>query len=204
MFKSLKIWWAKRTKRLAKAANKQNVAQREIVQKELAELIGKAKVEESEQDQSNREYVNRYNSRCPKCGASGQLDVVDKIRQVQGDGEVSGSFSLGFGSVYGSMEIDTNEVNHCNKCGNEWKKEKRRYTSHKKVIAEWLNELETHLEGKYTYAKRTVDKLQKFHAESIFALFDEADDDKLYYSTKSTVTLSALRTLFKSVFDENN
>lgn len=90
------------------------------------------------------------------------------------------------------------------KCGNEWKKEKRSYTSHEKVIADWLNELETHLEGEYSYAKRTVDKLQKFHAESIYALFDEADDYKLYNSTKETVTLSVLRGLFKSVFDENS
>jgi len=204
MFKSLKIWWVKRTNRLAKAGNKQNAEQRAIVQKELEELRGMAKVKEAEEDESNRSYVNLHNSTCPKCGADGNLDVVDKIQRVQGDGHVGGDFFLGCGSIYGEMEIDTNEVNHCNKCGNQWKKEKRRFTTHNKVMADWLNEIETHLEGKYMYAKRTVDKLQKFHAESIFAMFGEADDDKLYYSAKSTVTLSALRTLFKSVFDENS
>lgn len=202
MFKKIKVWLIDRKNRLNKKRNKQNSQQKEKVAKDLLELAGMAKVEEAEIDAHYREYADRHNGQCPKCGAKDPLDIVDKIRQVQGEGYVRGEFFLGHGGVYGRTTVDTNEVNHCNKCGNEWKKEHRVFTTHRKVISSWLNDIKVYSEDSQCYAKRTIEKLKKFHAESIYALINEAEDDSLYLRTKETLTLPTLRKYFKSVFDE--
>ena len=72
-----------------------------------------------------KEIVDKHNGECPLCKSK---NVVNKIHRTQG--ELNGSYSsyqsgglfghtLSYGNIKGS--IDTNEVKHCNDCGNEWK-----------------------------------------------------------------------------------
>ncbi len=65
--------------------------------------------------EKSRNEVNERNSSCPLCH---RKKIVDKIADVSGS--VSGSFSLGFGSVSG--KTGTSGVNHCSDCGHQWKK----------------------------------------------------------------------------------
>ena len=83
-----------------------------------------AKVEWHEQLENQK----THDGQCPKCQAHIE-HIVDKIRHVQGTGKVDGSIKIFNGYILGNVTIDTNEVNHCNKCGNEWKKSKTKYIS---------------------------------------------------------------------------
>lgn len=134
---------------------------------------------------------------CPKCDGK---EIVDKISRVEGSGSVSGSFRWGGGSIYGSSSTDTNEVNHCNKCGNQWKKYDRKYKSKDQVIADWLNDLNTVFEGKYTFGEKTVELLKDIPAECLYAEVNRVSDI-IYFTTGDNITLSYLRTKFKSVYD---
>lgn len=145
-------------------------------------------------DESNRQ--KERNGICPNCG---DKNIVNKISRIEGSGYVSGSFAYGYGSVYGSSKTDTNEVNHCNKCGNQWKKYETNYKWTDDIIADWLNDLNTVYEGKYTFGYETVELLKNIPAESIWKEAKRVDY-KCYYSTRKNLSLSFLRTKFKSVY----
>lgn len=138
----------------------------------------------------------QHNSKCPICKGS---EIVNKIARVEGSGKVSGHFSLGYGSVYGSSTTDTNEVNHCNKCGNQWKKYERTYKSSTDIINDWLYDLATVFEGRYTFGDKTVVLLKDIPAESIWEERKRLDY-KCGYTIKENLSLSALRKHFKSVY----
>lgn len=137
-------------------------------------------------DESNKQ--KEKNGTCPNCG---DKTIVNKISRVEGSGYVSGSFAYGFGSIYGSSKIDTNEVNHCNKCGNQWKKYDINYKWTDDIIADWLN--------KYTFGDKTLKLLKDIPAESIWEEGKRVSE-KCYYSTRENLSLSFLRTKFKSVY----
>jgi hypothetical protein len=79
----------------------------------------------------------KTNSTCPKCSST---NVNHRIKRVQGNlnGDIYGSSSLFFGSLSGSVhgEMDTNEVNKCNSCQNEWKVDDYKYTYSSKLMEE--------------------------------------------------------------------
>lgn len=160
--------------------------------------IAKEKSSKHYEEENNRQREN--NGKCPNCRDS---SIVNKIARVEGSGYVSGSFALGFGSVYGSSKTDTNEVNHCNKCGNQWKKYGISYKWYDDIIADWLNDLSTIREGKYTFADTTLSVLKDIPAESIWKELNRISD-KCYYSTRENLSLSFLRTKFDSVYESKN
>lgn len=153
-----------------------------------------------------RENQKTHDGICPKCRAR-QEYIVDKIRQVHGDGNVSGSFSLGFGSVSGRMSVDTDEVNHCNKCGNEWKKFKTKYISKTEIVRVALNYLAAIIENpeekKWDWKVEAIQVFDGCSAEAIRVLV-EKNSYNIYSSTKEQLTLTTLRRYYKSVFDREN
>lgn len=151
---------------------------------------------------NNEDRITQKNrdSKCPNCRAS---EIVNKITRVEGSGYVSGSFILGGGSVYGSSTTDTNEVNHCNKCGNQWKKYERKYKWEESILVDWINDLDSVYDGKYTYGYKTVVLLKDFYAESIYQIAKQVFP-KCYSSAKENLTLDYLRTKFKSIYQEGN
>lgn len=79
------------------------------------------------------------------------------------------------------------------------KKYERHYQWQDDIIADWLNDLSTVFEGIYTYGNKTVELLKNIPAESIWKEAKRVSD-LCYYSTQNNITLSFLRTKFKSVY----
>ena len=93
----------------------------------------------SQEFKEQKENQRTHDSRCPLCRAE-KNEIVDKIKQVEGEGNVSGNL---FG-VMGRMKIETKPVNHCNVCGHEWFKFKTKYISKRdilRVALKYLNDL---------------------------------------------------------------
>ena len=118
---------------------------------------------------SQQSTVTDKNETCPRCKA-GKKDIVDKIRRVKG--EVDGEFFLGFGSVEG--ETDTESVNHCNKCGHEWKKEETSYSDMRESAMSQI------LGPMYYFFNNdqdnTSDELKKFSARAIRIFIKKHED----------------------------
>lgn len=183
---------------LRKLLNIPNSDEKKIIAEQCEKIKNIAWGNSSAFDKEQRDKQKGRDGTCPHCGGH---NIVNKIARVEGSGSVSGSFIFGGGSVYGSSSTDTNEVNHCNGCGNQWKKYEREYKGSSGILAGWINDVSTHLEGEYAYAgAKTVEMLKDFYAETIWAVFNEVEDD-CYYSTRDDLSLSLLRKKFKSVYD---
>lgn len=69
-----------------------------------------------------RELAALNNDKCPHCKST---NVNNRISRIQGSlkGSSYGNYSLFGGSISGNISgsLDTNEVNKCNDCQNEWK-----------------------------------------------------------------------------------
>src|SRR5262245_34349667 len=129
-------------------------------------LAALASAKSSKYSEDESTYKNNTDNKCPNCGGK---KIVNKIARVEGRGSVSGSFFLGGGSLYGSSRTDTNGVNHCNDCGNQWKKYERNFKWTDDFIADWINDLNAVKEGKVIYDEKEVLSLLKdIPAESIW------------------------------------
>ena len=178
---------------------KMNPEQVKIVNDEIEQIKKISSDKSTQRYRDEIENQRRNDGNCPHCG---NTDINNRIAQVIGSGSVSGSFSLGFGSVYGSSSIDTNEVNNCTKCGNQWKKYKISHTSNDNELGTLLNYIDTHIEGKYDFGTSYYNELKHFHAETIYSLIQSTYEMYTYSSTRE-LSLSTLRNYFKSVFDVN-
>lgn len=81
--------------------------------------------EVKKKNKSLRAAYETANTTCPKCRSK---EVVDHIRRVEGSMSGSGYHTLFYGESHMSGSTDTNAVNACNACGNEWKKPEWSYT----------------------------------------------------------------------------
>jgi len=148
-----------------------------------------------------KENQQSHDGQCPKCRARKE-DIVNKIRHVQGSGKVNGNFYLG--SVSGLISIDTDEVNYCNKCGNEWKKFKTKYISKTDIVKVALNYLTQIYENpehnkKMSWKLETIQVFDGCCAEAIRILVI-----KYSPNLKNKLPISNLRRQYKSVFDKEN
>lgn len=102
-----------------------------LVKEEYKKFQGIVEKEFETSNKWQHDYIKRSNEVCPKCQSK---NVNDRIQRLQGEfsGSISGSSSLlggGYLSGHSSGKIDTNEINKCNDCQHEWKKQKYSYTS---------------------------------------------------------------------------
>lgn len=187
---------------LRKIFNIPNKEQKALIKKEIELIEDLAEKEAFRLTNNSREYAKNSNNICSHCRAT-EENIVNKIQHVKGEGKASGSFMFGTGSIYGDSHVDTSEVRHCNKCGNQWKIQETRYTGKDEVISNWMNHIEIHIQKEYSFGTKTVEMLQKegIHAESIHNLL--RSDELSYYtysSTKEFLKLRKLRTVFKSIY----
>lgn len=148
----------------------------------------------------------KHDGICPNCKA-GKADnnnnIVNNIRKVHGNGHVGGNL---FG-VSGSMLIDTDVVNHCNVCGNEWEKFRTKNISETHILRVCLNYLATIIkdpnEKKFEWKVEAIQVFNDCYAETIY-YHCRHEKNFLYISTPSQLKLSRLRRYYKSIFDPDN
>lgn len=191
---------------IRKILNYKNKDQELLVLADVERVLEKCDTIASKEYAEQKDARDSHDSLCPNCRKrKDNNNIVNKIRQVQGKGNVSGSFSLGFGSVSGHMEVDTKAVNHCNNCGNEWEKFKVKYVSKSDIVRVALNYLGSILENpeekKYSWKVEAIQVFNDCYAETIAHLRGE-HSSYIYSSTERQLKLFKLRRYYKSVFDE--
>lgn len=186
----------KQIKKHKKKFNKLSEEQKNIIKKEFDEILKLADKKADEKNDNIRNLEIQNNSICPLCKNKVKGTIVNKISLVKGEGNVSGSFYWGTGSIYGKSSTDTYEINHCNNCGNEWKKFNSNYVFSTDILRDFAYKI--YLECKYTFGNDEYNLLKNYYAETIDELFNK--HASLYYREK--VKLSDLRNKFKSIFDE--
>jgi len=176
--------------------------QEKIVDKEISLLKKRAEEESSKKNDSSSNYTNRFNGSCPRCYCT---TVVDKIANVRGG--VEGTFTLGFGSVFG--DTSTGSVNECVKCRHQWKKHERQWYGKKDIIVNWLYRIRTHMnKGKtgYNFGDDVYEEIKALNVslESLEELHTYVKwDYKQEHYSNTWVTTKELRKYFKSVKDYN-
>ena len=139
------------------------------------------KTAESRFEQEKKE-VEEYNSTCPLCKSK---EVVNKINrtqgQIKGTSTLHGSYSAYYGSGNIDGNLDTNEVKHCNECGNEWKPKKE-----PKMYSNWdtINVMTYHLVDSIleiamaTYDNRSIKEPYNSLEEKKEGLFEKIKNDR--------------------------
>jgi len=168
------------------------------IEKILSGCDNIASVEWDEQ----RENQVAHDGQCPKCRSK---DVVNKIADIHGKGKVGGDFKLGFGSINGGFNIDTHEVNHCNDCGNQWKKFKVKIITKTDVVRVALNYLGDIYEDpeknkNFDWKHEAIQVFNGCYAESIKSLIKK-HEYFLRSTTINVLTTKKLRKTYKSIFD---
>jgi len=184
---------------LRKIFNIPNKEQKRLIDLHVEILKDHANTQDRDYSRKHLQYQEDHDGTCPNCG---KKEIVNKISRVQGEGSVGGSFALGFGSVHGSSSTDTNSVNHCNSCGNQWKKYSYEVKWSSDFYSDWFNALDEVRKGnEWDFQTREIDALKKLNvsAEAIHKMKKHACD--MYSSAEENVTLSYLRKEFPSVYD---
>lgn len=152
----------------------ENKEKKEKNWKELWEYI---EAKETQLRSEQWDNATECDGKCPRCDS--KKDIVDKIQRVNG--------------VYRS--IDTTSVNHCNSCGHQWLKYKRRSIDSEEVIRHINNKLCGSME--WEHCKYIQKELQPFYAENLRRLFIG------WTSRYSAIpTMDWLKKNFKSVYDK--
>jgi L-rhamnose mutarotase len=153
-------------------------------------------------------YQENHDNICPNCRAK-KGEIVNKIKQVQGGGSVDGSFSSGLfygsGSVHGSMKIDTFGVNHCNSCGNEWKKYNKEFLSSNQPPRDGVKYVARVIKDpiEYKWADNLIKVFDGCYVETILK-YAEENQYSLYDDDKNILCFSTLNKYFKSIWDDPN
>ena len=197
---------------LRKYFNLPSKSQKLLISKDYDSINEKCEVLRNEHNSKEYDKEIVHNNTCPNCGS--KKDIVNKIRQVQGHGEINGSFRLGYGSVYGEIDIDTNGVNHCNSCGNEWKKYKKDYhigDYGDNIDIEFVDQLGNLFDiiqdpqKEFLHRKESIEFFDGYHAETIYKSGEEYFDH-LWMSKNNleALELENLRNYYKSIYDKEN
>ena len=129
-----------------------------------AEYIVETELQDQKEAQVNHDKI------CPSCHSA--KNIVDKIRDVNGIVETPKSmFNMGNPILH----IKTDEVNHCNSCGHEWKKYKLICITKTDVIRQAFDYLieilndETH--ERFSWKKDTIKIFDGCYIDTIYKLY---------------------------------
>jgi predicted nucleic-acid-binding Zn-ribbon protein len=189
---------------LRKLFNLPNAEQRKLLRESIERIEKRAEAIRDRKYDERTASVRKANETCPLCRNT--QGNVNKIRRTKGSGNVYGSFLFGSGSLYGSSSLDTDEVNHCGKCGNEWFKDKAVWLSKDSVIADGIEHIYDDLvngeERPYRQEERNI--FNGEYAEVIPLLIkDKGIKHELYsWVIDNGIPLKLLRTKFPSVYGQ--
>jgi hypothetical protein len=180
-------------------------AQKLILEKETNLILDRCDIIAKSEYDEQLEAKQFHDGRCPRCREKEK--IVDRISHVQGSSIIDSSFILGFGSIHGSMSIDTVAVNHCNTCGHEWIKFKTKYVSNTKILRVVLNYLAEILtdasEKNRSWKLEAIQVFDGCSAETIYKL-RSVHQNYLHDETIEKLSLSCLRQYYKSIYDKEN
>jgi len=137
-----------------------------------------AKSEATISNEADKRSMERYGASCSLCG---NKTIVNKIKRIQGDGN------------WRHFDIDSNEVYHCNNCGNQWKKFKLSTRTYKDVIESFVWAL--HIDSDGAYFKKVFNLLKDIPAESVYQVYAEVN-----HSWDNFLSISMLRKYFPSIY----
>lgn len=136
-----------------------------------------------------------HDNNCPNCQAT-EDNIVNKLNDVQGKITIKISQTFGYKLTNVLSNIDTNEINHCNVCGNEWKKFKLNPITKAhilKVALKYLSEiLKDPKEREKDWKVETIEVFKDSHAETIYKLSK--------HNSVETIRLRDLKKHYKSIF----
>jgi hypothetical protein len=149
------------------------------------------------QDQQENKTI--HDGICPKCKS--KENIVNKVCHVYGKGSVNGNIFIG---ISGIVTIDTDEVNHCNNCGNEWKKYKTKAISQTDILRVAFNYLaqiyKDPEERRHSWKLEAILVFKDISAEAIYRL--RVKQKKVLHSnTKLQLTFYRLKKNYKSIYD---
>lgn len=186
---------------LRKLLNIPSVKQSLEIQKDIEVIMNGCADIASVEWKEQKENELAHNGRCPNCR---ERIVVDKIRNVEGEGKVGGNFYFGFGGVAGRMEIKTEAVNHCNECGHEWQKFKSKYISKTEIVRVALNYLGDYLKDPEKQKRMSwkMEAIEVFKGRSAEAIHALTKKHWIYIrpTPRETLKLWKLRKNYPSVF----
>jgi hypothetical protein len=189
---------------LRKFFNYPDTKQKSLISNDINTIMKKCGDIAYAEQREQRDLKIRHDSKCQngKCKSN---DIVNKIRDVQGRGNVSGTFYLGFGDVSGNLMVDTLEVNHCNVCGHEWRKFKEKSISSEQILVVALNYLADILtkpieKEDFPWKADAIKVFDDCCAESIYSLVIK-NKSNIFINTASKLNRNQLRKHYKSVFD---
>lgn len=124
--------------------------------------------------QEQHEVKESHDTVCPKCRARKE-HIVDKIKNTFSSGSINGEVRFGYGQVKSNITVQTTEVNHCNKCGHEWKKYNVRQVTSDEVMKIALKYLADIIEDdnhmNHEWKRDTVKVFDGAYIESIIDLY---------------------------------
>jgi hypothetical protein len=177
------------------------------IAEDVETIMGRCDVIASQEFKEQKENQRTHDGRCPRCRAM-QDKIVDKIRNVEGQGKVGGDFYLGFGSISGRMEINSEAVNYCKTCKHEWKKFKIKYVHKTDIVRVALNYLAEIIDDpahnkRMTWKTEACQVFDGCSAESIRFLRDR-HEKYLRINTMRVLKIGKLRKYYPSIFDGEN
>jgi hypothetical protein len=152
-------------------------------------------------DQKESEFF--HNNNCPICKNKNNVNthIVNKISDIDGRINTTIINTFGFKKQNTTTTITTNEVNHCNVCGNEWKKFKSKTVTKTQILKLALKYLAESIKNpeelENDWKLTAISVFNGCHAETIYKL-SRHDKSDLF---KSQLTLRKLRKQYKSIFN---
>jgi hypothetical protein len=183
MFSFIKKFFKKKTKPSTESETEKVVpieetltdAQLHELKIQYAQVIHFMQMEADQINKKAEEEAQAHNSVCQKCDSR---NVNDRIKRVQGDIQVSVSTSSSsfYSSSYSSSnasvkgEIDTNEINKCNDCENEWKKQEMKPMEYSTLLSFKLQKIQYYIRA--VQLSKTAE-LDKTNLSETFATVEE-------------------------------
>jgi len=178
--------------------NGQSTVMKETIADEINTILKRCDKIAMSEYREEKEAEIFHNTTCPSCRKND--NVVDKIRNVEG---VANAVKEFWGTDVINVKILTQEVNHCNYCGHEWKKFKTRYVTGSQIVRVAFRYLATNFnpESIINHESMRYQVLMVFnnmHAETIHKLYKE-HIKYLKSDVKSKINLSVLRKHYPSI-----
>lgn len=191
---------------LRKTLNISSIQQLALLKADEASILSKCDAIARSERMDFEETRKIHDDICPNCKTRKHDDVkniVNKIGLIRGGGNINGSAF----HVNGKISIDTYAINHCNVCGNEWEKFKKKDISETNILRVCLNYLAQLSQNpshhkQFEWKLEAVKVFEGSYAETIFRL---AEKEKKYLipELNPELSLSKLRRDYKSVYDKS-